>query len=125
VKHFQYADDTALAFKVDSFSECEANLETDRERLGLYFRPTKTVYSTAEYCAPVWLNSVHVSKIDVQLNNTIRLISGTIKLTQLQWLQLRREEATMRKLVNSRRHARSLLYGQMSDISVHVGLYGG
>jgi hypothetical protein len=25
------------------------------------------VYSTAEYCAPVWLNSVHISKIDVQL----------------------------------------------------------
>jgi hypothetical protein len=24
------------------------------------------VYSTAEYCAPVWLNSVHISKIDVQ-----------------------------------------------------------
>jgi hypothetical protein len=32
------------------------------------------VYSTAEYCAPVGLNSVHISKIDVQLNNAMRII---------------------------------------------------
>jgi hypothetical protein len=31
------------------------------------------VYSTAEYCAPMWLNSAHVSKIDVQLNNAMHL----------------------------------------------------
>jgi hypothetical protein len=41
------------------------------------------VYSTAEYCAPVWLNSVHNSKIDVQLNNAMRIISGCVKSTQL------------------------------------------
>jgi Reverse transcriptase (RNA-dependent DNA polymerase)/Endonuclease-reverse transcriptase len=83
------------------------------------------VYSTAEYCAPVWLNSVHVSKIDVQLNNTMRIISGTVKSTQLQWLpvlaniappEIRREAAAIRELVNCRRHARSLLYEQMADI---------
>jgi hypothetical protein len=39
------------------------------------------VYSIAEYCASVWLITVHVSKVDVQLNNTMRLISGTIKST--------------------------------------------
>jgi hypothetical protein len=34
------------------------------------------VYSTAEYCDPVmWLNSLHSSKIDIQLNNTMRFIS--------------------------------------------------
>jgi hypothetical protein len=37
------------------------------------------VYSTVEYCAPVWLNSVHISKIDVQLNNAMRIISGCVK----------------------------------------------
>jgi Reverse transcriptase (RNA-dependent DNA polymerase) len=82
------------------------------------------VYS-AEYCAPVWLNSVHVSKIDVQLNNTMRIISGTVKSTQLQWLsvlaniappKIRREAAAIRELVNCRRHERSLLYEQMVDI---------
>jgi hypothetical protein len=31
------------------------------------------VYWTTEYCAPVWLNSVHTSKIDIQLNNTITM----------------------------------------------------
>jgi hypothetical protein len=83
------------------------------------------VYSTAEYCAPVWLNSVHVSKVDVQLNNTKRIISGTVKATQLQWLpvlaniapaKLRRKAATVRELINCRQHAKSFLYDQMIDI---------
>jgi hypothetical protein len=85
-------------------------------------------YSTAEYCAPVWLNglnSVHTNKIDIQLNNTMRLISGTVKSTQLQWLpvlanivppKLRRKATTVCELMNCRRHARSLLYEQMLDI---------
>jgi hypothetical protein len=42
------------------------------------------VYLTAEYCSVVWLNSVHTNKIDKQLNNTMRLISGTVKSTE--WL---------------------------------------
>jgi hypothetical protein len=55
----------------------------------------------------------------------MRLISGTVKSTQLQWLpvlaniappNLRREATTVRELVNCRRHARSLLYEQMLDI---------
>lgn len=36
------------------------------------------VFSTAEYCAPVWLNSHHTHKLDVQLNSTMRLITGCI-----------------------------------------------
>lgn len=44
------------------------------------------VYSAAEYCAPVWLNSAHVKKIDAQLNNTMRMIAGVIKSTPTQWL---------------------------------------
>jgi hypothetical protein len=39
------------------------------------------VYSTAEYCGPVWLN-------DVQLDNIMWLISGTVKSMQLQWLPM-------------------------------------
>jgi hypothetical protein len=43
------------------------------------------VYSLAdEYCAPIWLNSAHVHKLDVQLNNVMRLITGTVKSTELQ-----------------------------------------
>lgn len=44
------------------------------------------VYSTAEYCSPVWMNSAHVSKIDTQLNTTMRLITGTILSTKTNWL---------------------------------------
>jgi hypothetical protein len=56
----------------------------------------------------------------------MRLISGTVKSTQLQWLplvaniaptKLRREATTVRELVNcmSLLYARSLLYDQMLD----------
>ena len=38
-------------------------------------------YSAAEYCAPVWSCSAHTSQVDVQLNSTMRLISGTLRST--------------------------------------------
>ena len=64
------------------------------------------VYSAAEYCAPVWANSSHTGPLDAQLNRTMRLVSGTIKSTPVEWLpvlsnitppDLRRREATMRE----------------------------
>jgi len=39
-------------------------------------------YSAAEYCAPVWSHRLG----DVQLNSTMRLISGTLRSTPLPWL---------------------------------------
>ena len=65
-------------------------------------------YSAAEYCAPVWPRSTHTSQVDVQLNSTMRLISGTLCSTPLPWLPvlsnieppaLRRKAATDNKLV--------------------------
>lgn len=44
------------------------------------------VYSVAEYCAPVWMISAHSNKVDVQLNQAMRIITGTVKSTQTQWL---------------------------------------
>jgi len=44
------------------------------------------VHSIAEYGSQVWCNSTHVRKIDAQLNSVIRIISGTVKSTPLQWL---------------------------------------
>lgn len=61
------------------------------------------IYSSAEYCSPVWQNSSHVTRIDTQLNTTMRLISGTISSTPTSWLPilsnihppcLRRQRAT-------------------------------
>jgi len=43
-------------------------------------------YSVAEYCAPVWSCSAHTSRVDVQLNSTMRFISGTLRSTPLPWL---------------------------------------
>ena len=44
------------------------------------------VYSTAEYCAPVWLNSVHTKNVDKHLNAAMRSIGGLTKSTPLKWL---------------------------------------
>jgi len=43
-------------------------------------------YSAAEYCASVWSGSAHTSQVDVQLNSTMHLISGTLRSTPLLWL---------------------------------------
>ena len=60
-------------------------------------------YSVVEYCCPVWSRSSHTDLVDVQLNNTMRLITGTLRPTQLEWLpvltdiapaNLRRKAAT-------------------------------
>ena len=39
-------------------------------------------YSVAEYCAPVWRNSAHTNLVDVQLNNTMRTITGAVRCTR-------------------------------------------
>lgn len=44
------------------------------------------VYSVAEYCSPVWGRSAHCKKVDVQLNHTMRIISGTVRSIQTEWL---------------------------------------
>ena len=36
--------------------------------------------------ATVWSRSAHTSQVDVQLNSTMRLISGTLHSTPLSWL---------------------------------------
>jgi exonuclease III len=44
------------------------------------------VYSVAEYCAPVWINSPYTNKIDAQLNIAMRMVTGCIKSTPVFWL---------------------------------------
>jgi hypothetical protein len=83
------------------------------------------VYSSAEYCAPVWLNCAHVHKLYVQLNNVMCFFTGTVKSTKLQWLPVlsniaplkpRREAALFRKLKNSWINGKSLLFDQLQDV---------
>ena len=39
------------------------------------------VYSSAEYAIPVWSRSSHTKKLDVSLNDTMRIITGCVKPT--------------------------------------------
>ena len=39
------------------------------------------VYSTAEYCAPVWCHSAHTRLIDSVLNDTLHIVTGCLRPT--------------------------------------------
>ena len=61
------------------------------------------VYSTAEYCSPVWARSSRCGRLDTELNQSIRTITGTERSTPVPWLHvlsniappsIRREQAT-------------------------------
>ena len=62
------------------------------------------VYSTAEYCAPVWCCSAHTRLIDSVLNDTLRIVTGCLRptptdhlpvLSGIQSAEFRRMEATL------------------------------
>ena len=70
------------------------------------------VYSTAEYCVPVWCCSAHTCLIDSVLNNALWIVTGCLDPTPMDHLpvlsgiqpaELRRMEATL-----SLAHGRSL-----------------
>ena len=46
------------------------------------------VMSIADYCSPVWMNSCHVKLVDTQVNVAMRLISGSVQSTELEWLNV-------------------------------------
>ena len=62
------------------------------------------VYSTAEYCAPVWCRSAHTRFIDSVLNDALRIVTGCLRptptghlpiLSGIQSAELRRPGATL------------------------------
>jgi len=46
------------------------------------------LYSIAEYCSPVWEGSTHCRLIDIELRKGLRIITGTVKSTKVQWLSV-------------------------------------
>ena len=46
------------------------------------------VYSTAEYCASVWCRSVHTRLIDSVLNDALRIVTGCLRPTPTDHLQV-------------------------------------
>ena len=62
------------------------------------------VYSTAEYCAPIWCRSAHTLLINSVLNDALRIVSGCLRPTPTDYLpilasiqpaELRRRGATL------------------------------
>ena len=61
------------------------------------------MYSTAEYCAPVWCHSAHTRLIDPVINNALRIVTGCLLPATMDYLtvlagippaELRRRQAT-------------------------------
>ena len=46
------------------------------------------VYSSAEYCSPVWGESSHTIHLDTVLKTLMQIISGTLNSTLVQWLMV-------------------------------------
>ena len=46
------------------------------------------VYSTAEYCAPVWCRSAHTRLIDSVLNDALRIVTGCLRPTPTDYLPI-------------------------------------
>jgi hypothetical protein len=88
------------------------------------------VYSTSEYCAPVWERSAHCEKIDVILNETMRTISGTIRSTPVPWLPvlcniappgLRRRETTLKELEHASSNTQHPAHTKTEIKETHLG----
>ena len=47
----------------------------------LHIATLSLVYSTAEYCTPVWCRSAHTCLIDSVLNNTLHIVTGCLRPT--------------------------------------------
>ena len=83
------------------------------------------VFSPAEYVAPAWKNSAHVSKVDTQLNQAMRIITGCIRPTDVHWLPvlsniapptIRREKAAHKIYSKFRDKIDSLLFNFITNI---------
>ena len=84
------------------------------------------VYSTAEYCAPVWCRSAHTRLIDSVLNDALRIVTGCLRptsadhqpvLSGIQLTELRRMEATLSLGHRGSLDPDHILYGLLSGSS--------
>ena len=84
------------------------------------------VYSTAEYCAPVWCRSAHTRLIDSVLNDALRMITGCLRptptdhlpvLSGIQPAELRRMGATLSLAHRGSLDPDHILYGILSGSS--------
>ena len=84
------------------------------------------VYSTAEYCAPVWCRSAHTRFIDSVLNDALHIVTGCLRFTPtdhlpvlsgIQPAELRRMGATFSLAYRGSLDLDHILYGLLSGSS--------
>ena len=84
------------------------------------------VYSTAEYCAPVWCRSAHTRLIDGVLNDALRIVTVCLRptptdhlpvLSGIQPVELRRMGATLSLAYRGSVDLDNILYGILSGSS--------
>ena len=84
------------------------------------------VYSTSEYCAPVWCRSAHTRLIDSVLNDALRIVTGCLRpiptdhisiLSGIQPAELRQMGATLSLACRGSLEPNHILYGLLSGSS--------
>ena len=84
------------------------------------------VYSTAEYCAPVWCRSAHTRLIDSVLNDALLIVTGCLRPTPMDHLpvlsgiqpaKLRRLRATLSLAHRESLDPDHILYGLLNEFS--------
>ena len=92
----------------------------------LHIATLSLVYSTAEYCAPVWCRSAHTRLIDSVMNNALRIVTGCLRPTPTDHLpvlsgtqpaELRRLGATLSLAYCGSLDPDHILYGLLSGSS--------
>lgn len=82
------------------------------------------VTSVGDFGSPIWINSSHAEKIDIQINAALRIVTGTVKATPVPWLyvianippsNLRRCRAVKRLYNSCLVHENSVLYDLLQN----------
>ena len=63
------------------------------------------VYSTAEYCAPVWCRSAHTRLIDSVLNDALRIVTGCLRPTPTDHAYLYSQASSQLSFAEWERHS--------------------
>ena len=92
----------------------------------LHIAALSLVYSTAEYCAPVWCRSAHTRLVNSALNDALRIVTGCLRPTPTDHLpvlsgikpaELRRLETTLSLAYRGSLDPDHILYGLLSGSS--------
>ena len=95
---------------------------TCRVRIGCWRK--NLVYSTSEYCAPIWCRSTYIHLIDSVLNDSMRIVIGCLCptptgyltiLARIQPAELRRQGSTLSQAYQSLMDLKLLLHQLMVE----------